>query len=182
MKGHRVVVDADVGRAAASADAAGRGASVSARALAMRATLHAFERSNLILVLSPTLRSEWREHVQKGTAGHRFLVSMAARRRVLRPPDDGDVAGVVRAAEATLPPKDAAVATKDAHVVAAAIAHGDRRIVSGDRAAREKFVRVAAAKPWLQSILWADAAEGSTATWLEEHAPASSAWRLTPPP
>lgn len=78
-KGRRIVVDADVGRAAADVSRAERGEKLDPRSLRIADALSAFLDGRHLAVYSPSLLKEWRNHVNKGSAGHRWLVRMLER-------------------------------------------------------------------------------------------------------
>lgn len=171
MKGKRIVVDADVGRSAASAQRAERGEVPEPASVSVLRALQAMRQARHRLVWSPALQEEWNRNVWRGTSGYAWLAEMFARKLVDRPNDDGDVERIARLAERRLEGREVSVVVKDAHVVAAALAHGDRRVLSRDRTAREMFGRLADDDREIGGVLWADPAEVGTRGWLLEGAP-----------
>ena len=95
LQGKRLVVDADVGRAAADPARAERGERVDARALQIRRCLDRVRDSGHTVVLCPTLRAEWDKHAPAGSASA-ATISAAARR------DMGNRTGIAATAQSVL--------------------------------------------------------------------------------
>ncbi len=81
-----------------------------------------------------------------------------------------------------LPAGDRKPALKDAHLVATATDAADRRLLSGDGAARDKFARLAPRDARLQGLHWVDPSWDGVRQWLLQRAPPRAAWMLGAPP
>ncbi len=171
--GRRFVVDADVARGAADPARIQRGEAHDVRGLRMRDCLKALRDAEHIVVFSPAVMGEWREHQSPATRS--WLARMTERRRVERVSEPGG--DWIRTAIAeTLQGGDAGVASKDAHLVALACDQ-DQRLLSGDGKAREKFVRLVPLPP-LDHLHWVDPEWEAVRDWLLERAPDRPAWTL----
>ncbi len=165
-----LVVDADIARAAGP-DPKERPWSDAAKDA--HDVLHTLQRGQGYRVLfDAKLLQEWKKH-QGNTALAWFAAMLSARRiSVVRSNDTGWIDELVRS---QLPTQDQAVALKDSHLVALAHSPGDRRLLSNDGKAREKFARLAA--PEVQMIHWV-AASADARAWLLDGAPERAAWQL----
>ena len=188
--GRRLVVDADVGRGAADVARAERTGAVDPRARAFARCLDAVLQARHRLVMGPTLREEWRRHVTGNCAGGRWLARMIERGLVVLLDREPDADRVRDDARAHLPHEEIDAALKDPHLVAAAVAEGDRRVLSGDDRARDRYTRVAARASW-PALHWVNpawdvpgtgrAAAEEVRAWLLERAPDRPEWTLGGP-
>ena len=176
--GRRIVVDADVGRAAANLRRAERGEPMDERALAFAQVLQAFYDARNVAVFSPALAKEWRKHARGGSAGHRWLLRLVERRLVIQLDTEPDGGELDDAIAEELSVGDQAVAKKDRHLVATALTAADKRLLSGDGKAREKYVRLVPQVPALGDLHWVDPGWDGVRTWLLERAPDHLAWTL----
>ena len=172
---HVFVVDADVA-GAAGPDPKTRPWSDKAREA--HDVLWALWRSSGFQVaMDVKLYGEWREHA--GHTAKAWLAGMASKGRIRRLDREAPTDWVVELVERHIPDEnDREVALKDTHLVALAHDPGDDRILSNDRAAREKFARISDAR--VARIHWAHASV-DTVRWLKDGAPANDALRLRAP-
>ena len=180
LQGKRLVVDADVGRAAADPARAERGERVDARALQIRRCLDRVRDSGHTVVLCPTLRAEWDKHAPAGSAGRTWLATMLARGRVSLVPQSPADPSLDACIAGRLPPDDQPVARKDLHLVTLALqpAHADRRVLSLDARAREKFARLTDCHAGLAGLYWAAPDTEAAEKWLRDGAKDDPAFRV----
>lgn len=178
-RGRALVVDADVARGAADPERASRGQVPDRRALAFRRCMGAIGDAGHTLVFGPRLWGEWRTHASHAT--RTWLTRMASRNLVVRLDDEPDDAWLVEAIHAGLPAHDRGVAKKDAHLVATAELEADKRILSGDDRAREKYVRLVAVEPRLAPLHWVNPSSSGVRDWLLSRAPDRGGWTLGGP-
>lgn len=176
-KGRRLVVDADVGRAAADQGRAERGQPIDERALRIALCLKAFYDAGHIAVFSPKLIAEWDRHVPRGSSGRRWLVRMLERRRVDRLREDLDAEWVEELIGENLTGGDAEVAREDKHLVSCAVEAAEYRLLSCDDKAREKYARLANDED-LARLHWVNPSWPTCKDWLLERAPDRPKWTL----
>ena len=175
-RGRRIVVDADVGRAAANISRADRGEVVNARALAISRSLRAFLEARNVAVFSPSLHKEWQKHAGRG--GCRWFARMLEKKLIDKVIPEPDSTWLEEIIKDNLPESDAKVAHKDRHLVTLAIAKADLRILSCDGKAREKYVWLVPNASKLERLHWVDPGEDSVPRWLTERAPDHRPWML----
>lgn len=178
LQGKRLVVDADVGRAAANPARIERGEQVDARARQIRRCLAEVQDGGHTVVLCPTLRAEWDKHAPAGSAGRAWLARMAERRLVLKVPQSPTDPSLDACIAERLPPDDQPVARKDLHLVTLALQHADRRVLSLDARAREKFARLRDDHAGLGGLYWAAPDTEAAEKWLRDGAKDDPAFRL----
>ncbi len=176
--GRRFVVDADVGQAAAHPDSVERGRPASPEALRITKALNALHRARHSVVFCPSLTAEWKKHAAEPRFGRRWLSRMVEARLVIHIADDPDPARLASAITEHLPVGDHAVARKDLHIVTLAVQHADRRLLSCDGRAREKFKRLCAHVPELQTLHWAAPHQAEVFDWIMNRAPEEPAHAL----
>lgn len=135
--------------------------------------LHAIrECAQYVILFDPTLLSEWRIHA--GNTGTRWLADMASKGRIKRITSLNTewIEPLIQ----ELPAHDRPTATKDQHLVVLACDHGDRRVLSCDEKAREKFARLAEARE-LEGLHWAKP-HAELVSWLKDGAEDSEAYTL----
>jgi len=166
---HVFVVDADIARAAGPDPIDHPWPEV---AKACHDVLKAiWDCSGYRVAFDSTLASEWRRH--QSNKARRWFADMLNARRLLKPNDDATqwVSDLIQ----QLPKHERTVAMKDCHLVALAHDPGDRRLLSNDRRARDKFRRIPDAR--VREIHWVEASTDS-ARWLLDGAPDRREWTL----
>ena len=104
---------------------------------------------DLKLAMCPELFSEWKKH--KSIFAKKWLVSMYAKRKVVRINPISEAQTKVDNATITL--KEKGIASKDAHLIDAAL-FTDKVILSNDDNARLVFCKMSGRYKELQSIRW----------------------------
>jgi hypothetical protein len=168
--GRRLVVDADVGRAAADPAKIERGAPIDPRALQISKALRQIKEARHTVVFAPTLTAEWDKHAPEPRAGRKWLGEMLTAGLVARHDADPEDPALARLVDERLPAPDQRVAQKDLHVVSLALVHGDRRVISLDGRAREKFARLKDGHPGLRQLHWSAPDTEAAALWLRDGA------------
>lgn len=150
----RIVIDADVARAAGITD--------HPRSSRCRALLDTIARKKHVFAASQQLRAEWHEHQSAYSA--KWLANMVARKLVdfVGPVDCSEVEAAIRLALQDPGLRDAAI--KDSHLVAGAL-QAERVLASMDTAARENFVVVAATMGRIRKLVWLNP-ECDSRDWL----------------
>lgn len=169
--GRRFVVDADVARAALDPDKVERGAAVAPVARAAHQALKALREANHTVVFSPALSAEWAKHAPEPRFARRWLTRMREARLVDMLPQEPEDPALQAVIDAELPAQDRPVAQKDLHLVVVALNHADRRLLSADGRAREKYARLTSAEPRLAGLHWVAPADAGVVAWLRERAP-----------
>ncbi len=119
----------------------------------------------------PMLRAEWKKH--QGRTGSKWFAEMLSARRlqIVRDAKPQWVSDLIQA----LPQADRPTATKDRHLVALAHDPGDKRLLSGDSKAREKFSRISDAR--VSEIHWVPPSIAAV-RWLLDGALSRAEWTL----
>ncbi len=156
-----IVVDASVGQAAGTEDA------VADRAIACRDALKAILQNEMRLVISQVIKREWKDHWS--TYGRKWFYEMTARKRTHKV-DEVDLPDVVAVIGGLRLERDRLAATKDLHLIGAAM-QSDRRVISLDAKARALFVEVGVSVAWVRTIHWGNPEERLTGDWLRSGCP-----------
>jgi hypothetical protein len=118
-----------------------------------------------------TLRAEWKDH--QGRTGRAWFVRMLSARRLEMVHDDTTqwVSDLIQ----VLPARDRPTAMKDRHLVALAHDPGDKRLLSNDGRARDKFRQLP--DPRVSEIHWV-ASSTEAEKWLIDGATDKPEWKL----
>jgi len=135
--------------------------------------------SEVVLSVSDELMEEWTRH--KSRPFERWLKQMFSRRRV-KPQPLRSIDEVRNRLLSLAPREEREALAKDAHLPAGGIEH-QGRVLSLDRAMRDKLARIAAAEQWPQlgQVHWADPTvddHGELCAWLKVDAPEEATRQL----
>jgi hypothetical protein len=141
----QLVIDASVARAS------GGGHATAEEAKATRDFLSGALEASHQVVLTPEISEEWRRH--RSAFARRWLVSMFARRRVLRLPSATDAALRTKVSDAAENQAGRDAMEKDMLLIEAGLAT-ERRVTSLDDRCRGHFARVSTSVGEIRSIVW----------------------------
>lgn len=163
----RLVIDADV------AQASGDEGATHPRAINCRDFLKGVMLANHKIVMSREIRDEWKEH-HSGFA-RRWLVSMDARRKVVRVTPSQDNTLRDKVTNTTSDAAEIEAMEKDFHLIQAALAT-DRCVVSLDETIRSHFKRAAQSVSDIREVVWVNPnrAEEQPLLWLQNGAPSET--------
>ena len=114
-----------------------------------RESLEFIINNDLKLAMCPELFNEWKKH--KSIFAKKWLVSMYAKKKVVRINPISEAQTKVD--NAIITPKEKSIASKDAHLIDAAL-FTDKVILSNDDNARTVFCKISGTYKELQSIRW----------------------------
>lgn len=144
-----LVVDADIARSSGMTDHP-----VSRNS---RESLEFIINNDLKLAMCPELLSEWRKH--RSMFAKKWLASMYAKRKVvmIKPISEAKI----KVDNSVITPKENSIASKDAHLIDAAL-FADKVILSNDDNARKVFCKISENYKELKSIRWFNVIKHST--------------------
>lgn len=105
-----------------------------------------------ILVMCPTLRSEWKTH--KSGFATRWMAAMFARKKIQLVNPTPNITNHIT--EKVADGKEKEIALKDSHLLDAAI-EADKIVASNDDRARSAFCNIATGKKEIGNIMWLNA-------------------------
>lgn len=154
----RLVIDADVARAAGERD-------VPRSRRCRRFLLRALEICHR-MALSPELAAEWRKHASGFTRS--WLAQMRRKGKVVDVADPTRHELRARVAGAAASARDEQIVAKDFHLVEAALAT-DRLVVSMDETVRQRLASMATKFAELKPVVWVnpETDDSSAVEWLE---------------
>ncbi len=161
----RLVIDADVARAAGSETA------THPRAEHCRDFLNAVLSLNHRMVMTEQINNEWKNHQSR--FARRWRVSMDARKKIDRidPPENAELQAKVTTT--TNNENEIEALRKDFHLLQAALVT-DQTIISLDETVRQLFKRASQQVGEIQDIIWVNpdrTAEEQPIAWLQNGAP-----------
>jgi N-acetylglucosamine-6-phosphate deacetylase len=166
MNPHALVIDADVMHCACEKTANSR---------ACLQCLDAIYDGAMDVVITDAIRAEWLRH--RSDFSKKWLNRMYGRKRVLRV-DGGQVEALRTAIDDALENSAKTTATKDEHLVDAAL-DADKRILSMDDKAGRIFSRLARNCSVICDVHWTNPRFDGCGDWLADGAPDRKAWQLS---
>ena len=182
-----LVVDANVARAASSAEGGGPpdGRPGGSCGIRTREVLEVIRKnSRLGVVFSPRLLDEWKKH--EGNFARKWRLSMVARKRCRGLGEKANRHEPLEEAASSLSPSAWEAVRKDSHLIAAALL-ADGIVVSLDRDFRGHLVKLCASVGELASLRWCNPCDepgengkGDCKEWLRSGFPGRKEFRLCP--